>query len=198
MTTMRHAVVTPLAAGAVLSSAKRAGEFMRNIVVSLAAFVLTALCAAGATPSQPDCHAPEHHQFDFWIGRWNVTDTQTGKPAGSSLIESLYKGCVLRENWRDPQLSGGSLNIYDTQDRKWHQMWTDSVGADRLFTGGLVNGRMVLETTFTSARFPGKTVRYRMTFTHNPDGSVRQYADLSTDGGANWTTNYDYTYRRAQ
>jgi hypothetical protein len=172
---------------------------MRALALFFAACTMTALAAGTAAPPPlPDCRAPEHHQFDFWIGRWDVTDTQTGKPAGSSLIESLYKGCVLRENWRDPQLTGGSLNIYDAQDGKWHQMWTDSVGADRSFTGGLVGGKMVLESTFRSARFPGKTVCYRMTFTHNADGSVRQYSDISTDGGAHWSTNYDLTYRRAR
>jgi len=159
--------------------------------------VAAILCLAAAPPI-PDCKAPEHHQFDFWIGRWNVFETQTGKRAGSSLIEGMYRGCVLRENWSDDQLVGGSLNVYDRTDRKWHQMWADSTGSDRHFVGGLENGRMVLVSKFASVRFPAKTVLYRMTFTSNRDGSVRQYSDLSLDGGRSWKTNYDFTYRRVR
>lgn len=160
--------------------------------------VALAVLSLAAGPPIPNCSAPEHHQFDFWIGRWNVFETQTAKPAGKSLIEGLYRGCVLRENWQDEQLVGGSLNIYDRTDGKWHQVWTDSTGSDRHFIGGLENGKMVLVSSFTSVRFPGKTVLYRMTFTPNKDGSVRQYSDLSLDRGKIWKTNYDYTYRHAR
>ena len=171
---------------------------MRHAGLLAAAILLLASPVAATPPPQPDCRAQEHHQFDFWIGRWDVYDTKTGKRAGASLIESLYKGCVLRENWSDPTVTGGSLNIYDTADGKWHQMWTDSVGADRLFIGGLQNGKMILVSTFKSAKYPGKIVHYRMTFTHNADGTVRQYADISTDAGATWSTFYDLTYRKAR
>ena len=37
----------------------------------------------------------------------------------------------------------------------------------------------------------------RMTFTRNADGSVRQHGEQSADSGATWTTQYDFTYRRA-
>src|ERR1700741_5316479 len=53
---------------------------------------------------------PERHRFDFWIGEWDVT-TPDGKPAGSSVIESVSGGCALLENWTSR--SGGrgkSLN----------------------------------------------------------------------------------------
>ena len=37
----------------------------------------------GGKPPQrkPPCSAPEYHQFDFWLGDWEVT-TPDGKPAG--------------------------------------------------------------------------------------------------------------------
>ncbi len=165
--------------------------------LSAVALAVVSLAAAPA-PKIPNCSAPQHHQFDFWIGRWDVFDTQTGKPAGKSLIEGLYRGCVLRENWQDEQLVGGSLNVYDRTDGKWHQMWTDSTGGDRHFTGGLENGKMVMISSFPSTRSPGTMVLYRMIFTPNKDGTVRQYSDLSSDQGKTWKTNYDLTYRRAR
>jgi hypothetical protein len=37
----------------------------------------------------------------------------------------------------------------------------------------------------------------RMTYSPNPDGSVRQHGETSDDGGHTWTPDYDFTYRRA-
>jgi len=37
-----------------------------------------------------------------------------------------------------------------------------------------------------------------MVFTPNPDGSVRQSSDASTDEGKTWMERYDYTYRKAK
>jgi len=172
---------------------------LRNSACAVLCALLGSGSALAAPPAaSPNCKSAEHHQFDFWIGRWDVFDTKTKDRAGSSLIEGLYRGCVLRENWTDDQLVGGSLNIYDKTDHKWHQTWTDSAGSDRLFIGGFDHGRMVLVSSFASQKFPGKTVLYRMTFTPNKDGSVRQYSDLSSDDGKNWKTNYDYTYKRTK
>jgi hypothetical protein len=138
-----------------------------------------------------------HHQFDFWIGKWDVTNTGDHKPAGSSLIESLYGGCTLRENWRETGFNGGSLNTYNVADKHWHQTWTDSSGTWREFVGGLEHGKMVLIWRHASVKFDGKAVQERIIFSRNPDGSVRQYSDQSLDG-ANWILRYDYTYRHAK
>lgn len=171
---------------------------VRTTAVACASLLVGALatCADAVGGAMPRCLGAEHHQFDFWIGRWNVFDAKTNAPAGQSLIESLYDGCSLRENWTEPGFSGGSLNTYDATDGRWHQTWTDSSGAWREFVGGLEDGRMVLVWRHPSARDPGRTVHVRMTFTRNADGSVRQYSDQSLDG-TTWVERYDYTYRRA-
>lgn len=154
------------------------------------------IAATGAIAQPAPCAAPEHHQFDFWIGSWNVVDARTGENAGSSLIESLYGGCVLRENWSEPGFAGGSLNIYAESDGRWHQTWVDQSGALREFVGGLAGGKMVL---VAHSRTPGanEPVLVRLTFAPNPDGSVRQYSDYSKDAGATWNFRYDYLYKRA-
>ncbi|MGZ3314657.1 MAG: hypothetical protein ACXU8S_13390 [Phenylobacterium sp.] len=157
--------------------------------------LLLAAPIAAQAQSNP-CADAAHHAFDFWIGRWTVTDTKTGRPAGQSLIESLYGGCTIRENWTDPGLSGGSLNTYDATTGKWRQTWTDSSGAWREFVGGMQDGKMMLVWRFASVRNRGQFNQVRLTFTPNPDGSVRQYSDTSRDDGASWAFRYDYTYRR--
>ncbi|MBS0297317.1 MAG: hypothetical protein JSR45_13490 [Proteobacteria bacterium] len=167
------------------------------MLASLAALALLAQTSAAAPPAPPPpaCASADHHAFDFWIGKWTVT-TKDGRHAGDSLIESLYGGCVLRENWSQPGFAGGSLNIL-AEDGRWHQAWTDQSGALREFVGGMEGGKMVLVAHVVSKRFNNRPALVRMTFTPNPDGSVRQYSDLSLDDGETWTERYDFTYRRA-
>ena len=57
---------------------------------------------------------------------------------------------------------------------------------------------MVLIWRFASPKAEGGLAQVRMTFTPNPDGTVRQYSDQSGDGGRSWTLRYDYTYRPAR
>jgi len=149
------------------------------------------------TSAAAACSAAENRQFDFWIGKWDVVNSKDNTPAGSSLIESIYDGCTLRENWSERGFSGGSLNTYNVADKRWHQTWTDSAGTWREFVGGLKDGRMVLIWSHPSVRQPGKNVQERMIFTPNSDGSVRQYSDQTMDG-AHWIERYDYTYRHSK
>jgi hypothetical protein len=45
---------------------------------------------------------------------------------------------------------------------------------------------------------PGRALEVRLAFTPQADGSVRQYSDVSSDGGATWRPRYDFLYRRIQ
>jgi hypothetical protein len=171
---------------------------MKACVLTVLLLATPALAQSPPPPPPSACAAAEHHQFDFWIGRWEVTDARSGSQAGSSLIESLYGGCVLRENWSSKSgWAGGSLNIYSRAEKGWRQTWMDQSGALREFRGGLQDGKMVLTTEVASPADKNGVRLVRMTFTPNPDGSVRQYGDISTDGGASWTGRYDLLYRRA-
>ena len=152
-------------------------------------------------PKQPGqelaCKDAHAHQFDFWVGKWDVFDSKTGERAGTSLIENLYGGCAIRENWSEPGFAGGSLNVFSSMDGKWHQTWVDQSGALREFVGGAVGERMILIAKTRSAKSPGMDVLVRMTFSKNPDHSVRQYSDYSRDGGRTWQERYDYRYQPA-
>ncbi len=174
-------------------------QWLGSAAGGVLAAILAALPAAGAVNGPAAiigaCAAPQYRQFDFWLGEWTVVDTATGAAAGDSRIEAAYGGCGVRENWRDPDLTGGSLNTYDRSDRLWHQVWIDSSGARREFIGGREGEAMVLVSTHPSAKDPNVTIKERMRFTANADGSVRQFSDASRDGGANWVSRYDYTYR---
>jgi hypothetical protein len=157
----------------------------------------SAAAAAQSPPPKP-CATRQDRQFDFWLGKWNVTDNATGKPDGTNDVTSELKGCVLQEHWigagpNGPR--GTSFNHYDPARKLWHQTWVDDGGGILYLDGGLKNGSMVL----SGARIgrAGKRVIDRITFTPRPDGSVRQWWQVSRDGGKTWTTSFDGIYRKA-
>jgi hypothetical protein len=138
------------------------------------------------------CHAPEHHALDFWVGEWNVKDTRSGTPVGTSKIESILDGCVVLENWTGGRGgSGKSFNTYDEATKQWKQSWVDSSGSAYDFLGEAFPGRLVYMRKVVDAA--GKTSTNRLTFSKNDDGSVRQLSEQSADGKT-WTTGYDFTY----
>ncbi|HEX3699726.1 MAG TPA: hypothetical protein VHV27_03540 [Phenylobacterium sp.] len=150
---------------------------------------------APATPAPP-CADPEHGQFDFWVGSWVVRPTGADKVVAHSLIEKLYGGCAIRENWM-PAVSpgGGSLSSYVPGQRTWKQAWVDSSGARAEFSGGWNGKAMVLTGPWPLP--DGRPQLVRMTYTPGPDGSVRQAGEASLDGGRTWTPSFDFTYRPA-
>ena len=63
-------------------------------------------------PKPNPCAGAAHHAFDFWVGKWDVTPYGGGPLVAHSLIESLYGGCAIRENWMPLKgTGGGSLTI---------------------------------------------------------------------------------------
>src|SRR3978361_1610424 len=68
--------------------------------------------AAPAAPAEKPCVAPEFHQFDFWIGSWEVKNPQGGIE-GYNKIDSIQDGCAIQEHWDNNGETGTSLNTYD-------------------------------------------------------------------------------------
>lgn len=145
---------------------------------------------AGPRKAAP-CRAPEYRQFDFWVGRWQVT-TPDGQVVGTNLITREHGGCVIRESWTGARgMTGTSLNIYTAATRRWHQSWVDSTGSLLLLDGEFRDGAMRLAgETFG----PGGRQRSRITWT--PGERVRQLWETSSDGGKTWETIFDGMYQR--
>jgi tetratricopeptide (TPR) repeat protein len=143
---------------------------------------------------RPCLTRPESRRFDFWVGEWDVKSAQ-GQPAGQSSVQRLLEGCTLYENWTDLQGGGGkSLNSYNTEVKQWQQFWTDQYGR--------VTEYRESEWIDGSLRFTAKQIMpqgpalLHMTFTPvNPD-LVRQFGEMSIDGGKTWTPTFDLYYYR--
>jgi hypothetical protein len=147
------------------------------------------------TPRPPACATPEHRQFDFWVGRWDVYPRGTNQLIAHSLIENLYGGCAIRENWMPLKgTGGGSLNSYDPAKKQWRQTWVDSANAHVDFSGGLQNGVMVITGHWGS----GPASLTRMSYSREADGAVRQFGETSADEGKTWKPSFDFLYRPAK
>jgi hypothetical protein len=160
-------------------------------VAAVTALLAVAGAAVAQTPAPPPppCQSGEHRQFDFWLGEWEVF-LPDGKKAGDSRIESISAGCAVLENWSGRGgFSGKSLNIYDRDDKRWHQTWVDSSGSRLELAGSYADKRMVLSSA------PGATVQ-RIAWSVNDDGSVRQLWESTADGGTTWTVQFDGKYVR--
>lgn len=163
---------------------------------------------AAPAPQPFDCSAPEHRQFDFWVGDWDVVPNPDTIPPGTPLpppgrkparnvIEKAHSGCVLIENWTAAGQTGQSFNLYDRASRRWHQTWVDSNGGLHEYWGGLKDGNMVFAGEIPlgpGSRFAGRRV-VRLTFFPKGSDTVRQFSEaLNMDG--TWGVNYDLIYTR--
>lgn len=148
--------------------------------------------ALAQTPS-PACTTAEYRAFDFWLGDWDVHRAD-GKLAGTNSIQREIGGCVLHERYDTGRgYSGESFNIYDASRKVWHQTWVDSGGLLLVLEGGVRDGKMILEGQTSGA--DGEITRHRISWTPNPDGSVRQLWE-SSDPGGEWVVTFDGRYTR--
>ncbi len=137
---------------------------------------------------------PVYRHFDFWVGNWDVYAGET--QAGTNTITRNADGCALYESWQSAfGGSGHSVNYVDPATGEWVQVWMGSNGQPIVGRGGFKDGamRLVGEHILKS----GERRPFRMTFTPNEDGSVRQFLEESTDGGKTFAVWFDGRYVRA-
>ena len=149
------------------------------------------LASAAPAAYQPPAQA---RQFDFWIGEWNV-ETPGGAHAGDSRIEKILNGCALMEHWTSAKgNSGKSFNNYDARKDEWRQHWIDDSGTETFYVGHFADKRL----TFTSEEIArdGSKKLHKMSFFDLGAEGVRQWGEVSVDGGNSWATEFDLFYRR--
>jgi hypothetical protein len=151
--------------------------------------------APATAPAGPPakCDAPVYRQLDFWVGEWDVYIGD--QKVGTNVVTSEEDGCVVHEHWTSLRSeTGQSFNFYDRATKKWRQVWVSNNGSTLDVAGGLVDGTMAY--TGEAVRPNGVRIQHRLSFTPNADGTVRQFWQTSTDGGATWTVAWDGRYVR--
>jgi hypothetical protein len=147
-------------------------------------------------PPPPGCTAAESRQLDFWVGHWSISPKAApNRKTATSLIENLYSGCAIRENWMPLHGgSGGSFSSWLPDKKVWQQLWVDSSGSWVTFTGGWDGNAMVLEGVWPVPGHPQQ--RTRMSYRLLPDGTVEQSGVTSDDQGKSWQPGFDLIYTR--
>lgn len=149
------------------------------------------LLVAQAAPAAP-CTGAEFHQFDFWLGEWEVYAGE--RLVGHSRIERILGDCVIQENWSGKGGSEGkSFNLYNAAARQWEQTWVDNAGLILHFKGQYDPMAKALRL----AAVDSDSVQQRMTFYHLPDGTVRQVWESAPPMG-DYKTTFDGLYRRTR
>jgi hypothetical protein len=103
-------------------------------------------------------------------------------------------GCLLVEHWKGALGGHGRANMYyDRRQGLWHLDFVTDDG-DTLYFTGLREGDSV---AFIGANdFNDFAGLHRMSWSPLPEGGVRQFWELSTDGGGTWRTVFDGRYAR--
>jgi hypothetical protein len=133
------------------------------------------------------------HQLDFWLGEWDVTDAN-GRAVGSERIETAEGGCLIRESFTGATAgTGQSVSYYDKLTGYWRQVWMDPGGLVQDYYGGLTDAGMVFQQVSYNG---GQKTILAVTYSSQPDGTVRQLGQRSIDDGATWTTLSNLAFTR--
>lgn len=139
----------------------------------------------------------KYHQFDFWLGTWEVYKYGTDTLVGHSRIESVIDSVGLLENYsvgKGPY-RGKSLNKYNPATERWEQYWIDNSGLTLFLSGGMQDGKMVLDDVEGGNAEKGLN---RISWEKSHTNSVRQTWSVSKDGGQSWSVVFDGEYRMKQ
>jgi tetratricopeptide (TPR) repeat protein len=141
---------------------------------------------------------PRARDFDFWVGEWEVfNNNYPNHRVGSSVIQNVAGECTILENWQayNSPFSGKSQNWYDPNTGKWTQLWIGSGGGHVYFTDGEYrDGAMRFKSKQTMPNGTEQTGNF-IFYNLGPD-KVRQYYEVSTDGGKTFQVSYDFIYIR--
>jgi hypothetical protein len=137
------------------------------------------------------------HQFDFWLGKWDVYKFGTETLAGKSHIESINDSTGILENYTNAtgKYSGKSLNKYNVAKQRWEQYWIDNSGLTLHLTGGFINGKMILSDEISGDPKQGIN---QIIWEKLENGNVRQTWNLSTNGGKTWKVQFDGEYKKSK
>jgi hypothetical protein len=141
---------------------------------------------------EPPCSASAYHQFDFWVGDWDVFEEGGSVKEAHAIVTWVQNGCGLREQYNGTDGSSGeSLSMYDPTTAQWQQTWVSNRGQIVLIQGNLQDQSMVLGGTDHS---PAGRRLVRGVWSPEKNG-VRETAERSSDDGKSWAPWFDLSFR---
>ena len=148
------------------------------------------LTAAPAVASEPA-------DLDFFVGAWSI-HAFDGKAVGASLIEEQAQGAVYYEVRTVGEGAAQPLWFVNSEAAGgWTQLFLGPASRVRAFNPVSAPGEWPLVLGSDVVLQDGTAARFRMTISKSGDDKSRRVLELSKDGGATWSTVFDYEYRRA-
>lgn len=148
--------------------------------------------------NEKPCTGPEYSQFDFWVGNWQAswTDSEGKMQTGSNLITKTLGGCVIEENFStgDNTFTGRSFSVYNPVKKMWQQTWVDNSGGYLDFTGGMDGDKMIL--TRKGLNRKGEEIMQRMVFKDITTDSFTWNWESSADEGVSWNLMWQISYKK--
>lgn len=170
--------------------------FCRLGLLAVVALTLSSKAAA-------NCSAPEHREFDFWIGDWTIkqkilkADGSWFEADATTKISPILGGCALMEEWKgkvlffwegmeEPApLQGFSARAFDPKTKQWVISWMDTRNPRfGEFVGNFKEGRGEFFRKSPAAN--GKQSTTRVTFSDITPRSVHWDLAVSSDDGKTW------------
>lgn len=123
--------------------------------VPATAMTMSGFAAPGPARSR-SCTGAEFHQFDFWLGDWDVVvharitpnSNRWADARGHQHVEAILGGCVIAEHFTadgpPAPWAGASYSAWQPQLARWRQTWVDDSGGYIALDGGIEHGAMTL------------------------------------------------------
>ena len=135
--------------------------------------------------------------LDFWLGTWEVRDSETGEYAGSNEIAPALDGAAVVERWHGASgVDGMSLFYFDRVAGLWRQSWATNVGYAKQKTQVATGDDSTLVFEGVVRTPDGIEVRDRTTLTDLGERRVRQLIEVAPLDGE-WETGFDAIYTPA-
>jgi hypothetical protein len=169
------------------------------IALALAAVLLSGKSWSVDSDSAP-CDTPQHHQFDFWVGDWQVFDARTNQLVAFDRVEKHSQGCIVQQNltmvtdlYRRQRvgyrMTGIGVNRFDGES--WLELWADNQWGAIVLRGVPGAGKAMVLTTI----IPSRNRDLRLEWERRPDGSVRALQYVAPAGSGKWELYGDLIYR---
>jgi len=137
----------------------------------------------------------QKHQFDFWVGDWNVYKYSTDTIVGVSAIKPILNHTTIEESYQAlrHKYKGKSLNTYNAKKEQWEQFWVDNSGTRLHLKGRFEKNKM----SMSDCEEVSETCN-RITWTVLNDKTVRQEWEQSKDNGKTWNKVFDGHYKKRE
>lgn len=166
---------------------------MTNTIFKHLIFFSFLLLLSFPAQSQTSCDTDASQQLDFLIGDWELY-SKDGAMIGENSIKLVFGTCTIEENFKGADgLKTHSIFSYDSEVKRWSQVWTDDFGNTLNFKGNFKNSKLTLKATSTNGK--GKKVYHRIVYYKKANGAVGQLWQKSANQ-KEWKTTYSGTYKR--